>query len=385
LHFWIIACASLWGTHAALGQIDPKPRSLLQLGYDQALVGQGPQALYLYYYYNDPDLFGTNTALRAAIAPAYVDGELGFKHLLSPYTDVGIGIYGGAFSDNYYEVNQGDYLENQSFYGFGGGSALSLYQLVNPGMRIPVNVVVRGGARYTTYRKTNKTADDFQLPPGHTTGFFRTGVRLAGKEPILYPDLGMEVSAWFERQWRGHPGPYGFNDDRSLAAACNLYWAHAAINYTWTNIDHHISLAVTAGGSVDADRFSAWRLGGVLPLVAEFPLILPGYYYEELSAERFVHLYAAYAFPLDSEHRWRFRLEAASARVDFLTGFEQPNLWQTGVGCGLSFRPRSRIYKIVVRYGYGINAIRGDTEGGHSIGLLFQFNFDRLKEIRRER
>jgi hypothetical protein len=39
----------------------------------------------------------------------------------------------------------------------------------------------------------------------------------------------------------------------------------------------------------------------------------------------------------------------------------------------------------VVRYGYGINAIRGDTEGGHSIGLLFQFNFDRLKEIRRER
>ncbi|MEI9864371.1 MAG: hypothetical protein WDN00_07400 [Limisphaerales bacterium] len=42
-------------------------RSLLELGYDQPLTGKGPQGLYAYYYYNTPELFNTNTALRLAI------------------------------------------------------------------------------------------------------------------------------------------------------------------------------------------------------------------------------------------------------------------------------------------------------------------------------
>ena len=36
-------------------QIDPIARNLLQLGYDQPLEGSGPQALYAYYYHNNPD------------------------------------------------------------------------------------------------------------------------------------------------------------------------------------------------------------------------------------------------------------------------------------------------------------------------------------------
>jgi hypothetical protein len=40
----------------APAQIDPYPRSLLQLGYDQSLSGQGPQSLYAYYYYNNPEI-----------------------------------------------------------------------------------------------------------------------------------------------------------------------------------------------------------------------------------------------------------------------------------------------------------------------------------------
>src|ERR1700733_7215123 len=90
-------------------QVDPVHRNLLELGYDQPLAGQGPQGVYAYYYYNTPDFFSTNAALRVAIAPAYLDSEVGFKQLLSPYTDVGVGISGGAFGDNYYEVRQGNY------------------------------------------------------------------------------------------------------------------------------------------------------------------------------------------------------------------------------------------------------------------------------------
>ncbi len=158
----------------------------------------------------------------------------------------------------------------------------------------------------------------------------------------------------------------------------DLYWVYAGLDYAWTNVGHRVSFAVTAGGSTNPDRFSAWRLGGVLPLIAEFPLILPGYYYQELSAERFVHLYASYVVPIDAQGRFQFRVEGASANLGYLAGFEQPDDWQTGVGCGISFTPKRQFCRVIARYGYGFNAVRGDRdEGGHSIGLLFQYDFDR--------
>src|SRR5579862_3793703 len=85
-------------------QIDPTARNLIEVGYDQALVGHGPQAEYAYYYYNRPDYFSPDIALRAVIAPAYLDSEVGFKHVLTPATDLGLGISGGAFGDNYYDM-----------------------------------------------------------------------------------------------------------------------------------------------------------------------------------------------------------------------------------------------------------------------------------------
>jgi hypothetical protein len=115
----------------APAQIDPYPRSLLQLGYDQSLSGQGPQSLYAYYYYNDPEFLRTNVALRLAVAPVYLDGEISFRQLL-PSTDVGIGVNGGGYGENYYEVSQGHYLKGESFDGHGGGVSLNLYHLINP-------------------------------------------------------------------------------------------------------------------------------------------------------------------------------------------------------------------------------------------------------------
>lgn len=369
-------------SQVGFSQIDPYHRNLLQLGYDQPIDSQGPQALYAYYYYNNPEIAGTNTALRLAIAPAYLDGELGFRQLLSPTTDVGIGLYGGAYGDNFYEVRQGNYRRSESFNGSGAGTALSIYQLLNPGMLVPLSAVARGGIRYSGYAGTSDTANDFELPDARPMTFARGGLRLAGKEPVLYPDLGLEVSAWIERQWRLNDGAYGFNRDRRTEGQSTLYWAYAGMSYSWTNVGHKVAFAATAGGSEDADRFSAWRLGGVLPLVAEFPLILPGYFYQELTAKRFVHLHASYLFPLGLQDRLQFRLEGATALLDYLEGFEQPDRWQTGVGCGLTFTPRNKFCRIVLRYGYGFNAIRDDGDkGGHSVGLLFQYDFEQRKKL----
>lgn len=381
---FFVGVALLTGSPSAWAQIDPYHRNLLQLGYDQPLTARGPRGVYVYYYYNNPEIIGTNTVLRLAIAPAYLDGELGFRQLLSPYTDLGIGFYGGMFGDDFYEVRQGDYRKRESFDGHGGGTALSVYHLLNPGMLIPLNMVGRGGFRYSGYSGTRDTANEFELPDARPMSFARAGLRLAGKEPILYPDLGLEVSAWFERQWRLNDGAYGFNRDRRMNARSDLYWAYAGLDYSWTNVGHKASFAATAGGSEDADRFSSWRLGGVLPLIAEFPLILPGYFYQELTARRFVHLHASYLFPLGTQNRLQFRLEAASALLDYLRGFEQPDRWQTGAGCGLTYTPKNKICRMVLRYGYGFNAVRDNGgKGAHSVGLLVQYDFQQYKNWRR--
>ena len=371
---------ALLGTFNCYAQIDPEHRNLLELGYDQPLTGKGPQGVYTYYYYNTPELFSTNTALRLAIAPAYVDGELGFKQLISSTTDVGIGFYGGIWGANYYEVRQGQYYQNESFNGSGGGASLSIYQLLNPGMLIPVNVVARVGMRELTYTDTSQTADNFALPANQTVGYTREGIRVAGKEPLLYPDLGLELSVWFERQWRLDSQQYGFSNDRSISPNVNLYWIYAGLNYAWTNSGQKISFAFTAGGSTGADQLVAYRLGGVLPLVSEFPLILPGYYYEELTATGFEHFYGAYDIPLVPDHRLEFRLEAATAHLEYLTGYEQTSDWQTGIGGGLTFAPKNKSFEIVLRYGYGFNAIRNGREGAQSVGLLFEYDFEKRKK-----
>jgi hypothetical protein len=370
---FILPLASAWS------QVDPFQRHQLQLGYDQPLMGQGPQAVYVYYYRNEPQFVRSNLTLRLAVAPAYLDSEIGIKDVLSPSTALGVGVAGGGFGDYYYEVRQGKYMRRESFNGHGGGSSVSLYQTLNPDQLVPLFLIARGGFRYSTYVDGRKTDDAFELPEDRVNLYTRAGLRLAGKEPILYPDLAMELSVWYERQWRLKSDRYGFDNDRLVNADSDLYWVYAGVHYAWTNVGHKINLEVTAGGSENADRFSAWRLGGVLPLVAEFPLILPGYYFQEISAQKFVHLHGGYDISLDDENRWRLRIESASAQVDYLPGFEEEARWHTGVGGGVIFTSRNKVLKMAVRYGYGFDAIRDGERGAHSVGVLLQYDFEAMK------
>ena len=355
-------------------QIDPISRSELELGYDEPLEGQDPLGIYAFYYYNDPNFVNTNLALRVVVGPTYADSELGLKHLLSPTTDVGIDVNGGGFLDNYYEVRQGKYLKDQSFDGYGAGPALNVYQLLDPGRLIPVDVVLRSGMHYATYDKDN-TASSFAIPGNQTSLFSRVGVRVAGTQPVLYPDLGLELSVWYEHDWRLDNQTYGFDNDRSIHANVSLFWLYGGLNYTFTNTAQKISFSTMVAGSEDVDRFGAWRLGGDLPLNAEFPVILPGYYYQELAAREFAYFYGSYEFPLEPSHRFSFRTEAATVWLGALSRFEQRSDWDSGAGGALVFAPKRKNFEIVLRYGYGFNAIRDGHQGAQSIGLLFQYNF----------
>jgi hypothetical protein len=372
---WIFCILILLAAGRGLAQIDPEHRELLEAGYDQPLEGQGPQGGYVFAYYNDPNLFNTNTALRLVVAPTYLNSELGLRQLISPTTDVGLGLEGGGYADNYYEIRQGKFIKGESFNGYGGGIFDSIYQQLNPGMEIPLALIVRGGFHYATFHNANQTSDHFLLPSDQYDPFARVGLRLAGNQPVLTPPLGMEVSAWYEHQWRLENGAYGFDDDRQVNPGLNLYWVYAGMDYSFTNSGQRVAFAMTVGGSSDADRLGAWRLGGVLPFASEYPLAIPGYNYDELTAERFVHFYAAYDFPLVPSQCLKLRIEGASANVSYLPGLEQRGPWQSGVGCDLIIAPRNRNFQVILRYGYGFNAIRDGSLGAQSVGVLFQYNF----------
>src|SRR5262249_41519912 len=148
----------------------------------------------------------TNLTLRLAIAPVYLDAELGFSGLLGEHTDLGVGIAGGGFADTYSEVRQGKYLRDESFTGHGGGASLSLYHLFNPGEQIPLNGILHLESHTLVYERDTKTAFNFLIPRDRTVMHVRTGFRWGGKEPVLLPELAMEVSTWYELQLRSDPG-----------------------------------------------------------------------------------------------------------------------------------------------------------------------------------
>jgi hypothetical protein len=354
-------------------------RDLIQFGYNAAFEGHQPLAAYAFFYHNQPDFLRTNLTLRLAVAPVYLDSELGFTGALGPNTDLGIGLAGGGFSDSYNEIRGGEFLPGESFDGNGGEISGSIYHLFNPGDEIPLNLVLRGTAHYSLFNRNDDTAANFQLPEDHGDFSVRTGLRWGGVEPTLFPPLAMELSVWYEGHLRSDSDAYGFGGDRELREQSHLLWAEAALAYTLPKSQQSFYARLTAGTSVDADRFSAYRLGGFLPLIAEFPLSLPGYYFQEISARQFVLLNLNYLLPLDEKKRWNIDVNAASAFVDYLPGESQPGNWLNGVGGGILYHSPSDRWKIMLDYAYGIDAIRSHRRGANSIGLLVQFDLGHLR------
>jgi len=361
----------------ALAQIDPIKRDLIQFGYNQSLEGQAPVAGYAFYYHNQPDFLRTNITLRLALAPVYLDSELGFVHGLGQQTDFAIGAAGGGFADSYNELRGGKFIKEESFEGHGGELSSSVYHLFNPNDLIPLNYVLRGGVHYSTYDRNDSTALNFQPPDDGTDFSVRTGLRYGGIEPTLFPDLAMELAVWYQGEFRTGNGTYGYNGDRRLQSASHLFWGSAALSYTLPESKQNFFVRLIAGTSVDADRMNAYRLGGFLPLVAEYPLSLPGFYYQELTARQFVLLNASYRLPLTRNKQWNLEFNGATAGINYLHGTEQSGNWVNGVGTGLMYRSPSDKYKVIVSYAYGIDAIRTHGRGANSVGILLQIDLEK--------
>ncbi len=357
-------------------QIDPMKRQLLQFGYNQALEGHAPLAGYAFYYLNQPNFMHPDLTLRLALAPTYIDSEFGFNHALGPQTDLAVGIAGGGFADSYSEIRRGRFLERESFTGHDGKASISLYHRFNPDQRIPLNGIVRGIMDYIAYEEDDETADTFVLPPDHATFHLLTGLRWGGREPLLRPAMAMEMSAWYEGQLRSAHGAYGFNGDRVLEADSHRFWGRAMLAYTLPHLEHNFSVSLTAGTSLNADRFSAYRLGAALPLLREDRLDLPGYFYQEITARQFALLNGLYMLPIDSAKHWSLTAFGATAVVDYLAGLQQAGDWHAGLGAGIGYTSAKKVWQLILAYAYGFNAIRSDGRGAQSVVLLLQYDLE---------
>ena len=359
----------------ASAQIDPVKRDLVQVGYNGVFEGKQPFSGYAYFYHNEPDFIRTNLTMRMALSPTYMDSELGIANGLGANTDVGFGIAGGGFADTYNEIHDGTYVSSESFNGYGGEGSMGIYHLFNPGQRIPLELVIRPVVHYTAYGNTADTAHDFTLPNNHVDGSVRAGLRLGGVEPTLFPALAMELSVWYEGHVRSAPGPYGEPGDMStLNRQSQLFWTEAALSYTFSNTQQNVYLRLTSGTSIDADKISCYRLGSFLPLIAQFPLSLPGYFYQEISAKQFILLNANYLIPLDKRNQWDLAFNASTAAVDYLPGEEQPGNWLSGVAGGIMWHSMNNRWKVMGNYAYGFNAIRSGNRGANSVGFLLQID-----------
>lgn len=354
-------------------------RELLQFGFNQSFKGESPISAYAFYYDNRPSFLNeSNLTLRLAVAPVYIDSELGISHALGENTDVGFGLAGGGFADSYYEIRRGKYFKEESFDGHSATASGSIYHLFNPESRVPLNGLVRTELHYADYVRDD-TAPNFQLPSDMESMNVRTGFRFGGKEPVMIPDVALELSVWYEGQFRLNSGDYGYNGDRHVNSASHLFWTRALFAYTLPESKQNFMVSITAGTSASADRFSAYRLGGFLPLASEFPLILPGYFYQELSATRFALLNGNYSVPLDPAKRFALNIVGSTAEIQYLPGLEQPGHLNSGVGGGLSYRSTSGAWQVMLDYGYGFNAIRDSGRGAQTIGILVQINLERTK------
>jgi hypothetical protein len=375
---WSLGFGALIPICTANAQLDPEPRQLLHIGVNQSLHNDGPQAHYLFYYWNTPDFPSTNQTLRLVIAPTYLDGELGFKNLLGKNTDLALGAFGGGFQNTYDEVRRGNYFRDESFDGHGGGANVSVYHLFNPAAAVPLYGLVRATVDYRTFDRNDDTANQFVLPDNQPFILMRTGFRYGGREPILLPRLAFEISAWYELEHRSDDGKYGFSGDRKLEPTSHRFWGRAQLNYTTPVREHYMVVGFMGGTVLNADRFSAFRVGGALPFTSEFPLYLPGYFFGELSSKDFGLAYGLYSIPFGPSKQWNVLGMAGTALVNYVNGLEQPGHWNSGVGGGVGYTAKNRRWRTGLISSYGIDAIRSDGRGGYNIGMMFQYNFGRL-------
>jgi hypothetical protein len=371
----LVVLVPLLAAAPARAQPDPEPRAYLEVGTEVPLKGNAPLNGYAFFLWNRPNFPETDQYLRVVVAPTYLLSELVQDDWPFGRHAVSIGLNGGGIRYGHWEYRDGSYKGEESFWGDGGELPLSYYASTKLFDKLPLQGQIRVTPSYLVYQQSLDTANRFELPPD--TGLFtgRVGLRLGGVPPELLPKLALEASAWYEASYRTNTGTFGFPErPEPLESLTQRAWGRLAGVFTPAE-GHTIDVLFTAGLSKDVDLLSSYRLGSALPFRSEFPLILRGYFVEEVFAKRFWLVNASYRFPAwPGSKDVRLRIAADIAGVDYVAGHELPRDHLRGVGADMSITFTPRV-TLVAGYGYGIDAPRNGGFGGHMLYSLIEVKF----------
>lgn len=377
-----LAAAILLAPVVAGAQIDGERRTLLEGGGESGLGNPGPVAPYAFMYFNRPDVVGKGSAWRLALAPVYADTELGVPGLLGGHTDMGFGFSGGGYAFGHAEVRRGDEKRGESFIGHGGGPSLSLYPNIGHVGPVPITGVFRFALNYTDYLSTKLTDPAFELPPDVWTGSVRGGLRAGGAEPGMDKGRAVEFSMWAETRVRANPASYGYNKDRDIRRSLGLLWARAFASLPVggaTRLSGGLNLGVGEG----LGRLDAYRLGGMSTVTSEFPLVIPGYFAQEISAARYAHAWAQTALPVGDSKRFTAMFTVAGASVDPVFGTDPGGPLHAGAAMGFGFEPPDGALRAELTYGFSPTALRGTRRFAQSVAVVFEVDFLRdLKKVK---
>jgi hypothetical protein len=353
--------------------MDDQSRTRIEVGAEGPLRGNGPLTGYAYGFLTRPHLFDKDFYLRAVVAPTYAAAELIRDHWIHTDNAVGVGLGGGLFAASQAEFQNGRFVPRESFSGDLVEATLAYY-LRGPKIAgiLPLEAQIRLRPTYVLYDRSSDTSRHFRVPEDSAIYLGRAGIRLGGVPADLFPAGAAEVSLWQGVSYRQHAGTYGLPDQPQETEHLTLQtWTRVGLTYPlWGG---HASAFVNAGIAEDTDSLSTFRLGGGLRMRAEFPLLLHGYYVDEVFARRFVLANLSYRFPIwPGQDRVQLEVLGDYARVHFLAGHRLPRSNLAGVGVNLSWAVTKDV-TLVVGYGYGINAPRDHGYGGQELGVLLEF------------
>lgn len=372
----LLAIALVTGLAPASAQVDPEPRANLELGVEGPLRGHGAVSGYGFFLWNRPHFLDEDYYLRVIVAPTYARSEWVIDRWPAPGHAIGFGAAGGAFPYNFDEFRQGSHIEEESFWGHGGEVAVTYYRRILLGDVLPLEGQVQLRPQYVVYQRGSSTDRDFRLPADTAIYNGRVGFRLGGVPPELLPDLALELSAWYEASYRDIADPYGLPDQpQPVEHLTQRVWARTG-GIIKLPAGHAVRLFLTGGTAGDPDALSSFRLGSALPFRSEFPLVLHGYYLDEVFARRFWLFNGGYRFPVwPGSQRVTLQLSFDYAQVDYVPGHELPRTGLRGVGADLCVVLTPRV-TLVIGYGYGFDAPRGDGDfGGHEAHTLLELRF----------
>jgi hypothetical protein len=355
--------------------MDAETRTYIQGGVETPLKGNGPVTGYAYLFATRAHFLDEDLYLRVVVPPGYLISELILDHFPSQNSALGIGVSGGFFAESQTEFQEGRYLSAESFTGDSAGGTLAYY-LRGPKIFgvLPMEGQIRANPKYVWYDRSGSTSRYFRLPENTPIYDVRAGIRLGGVPPELFPNAAVEASVWHTLSYRGNAGHYGFAQElQETDHFTQRTWTRLGATYTFGA--QQVSAFFNAGIAEDTDALSTFRMGGGLRLRAEFPLLLHGFYVEEIFARSFWLMNFAYRFPIwPGQDLVHLQLLGDVAQVNYIQGHHLPRSTLAGVGVNLSVAVTKRI-DLVVGYGYGINAPRGNSFGGQEFDAQFQFKY----------